>query len=84
VLQVALSLKPPLGDAAVTQLLSAIHQAAVNDAELAASVKLAKLALSLVRQYPQQAAAAKAAASAAAAACTSFMAKSLAAMVAKL
>ena len=58
--------------------------APAGSAELAASVKFAKLILSVVKQYPAEAAAARQQLRAAAAATTSFMSKPLLAAIAKL
>lgn len=86
VLQAVLGARPPLGAPAVAQLAGAAAAAAAGSAELAASPKWAKLVLTLAKQYASEAAqpAAKVQLSAAAAACRSFMAKALAAAVAKL
>ncbi len=84
VLQVALNAKPPMGSAAVAQLAGACGAAAAASVELAGSAKLAKLLLSLVKQYPSEAAECKQQLQAAAQATKSFMTKSLLAAVAKL
>ncbi len=84
VLQAALNAKPALSAPVAAQLAGALHGACSSSAELAASAKLARLALTLVKQYAAEAATAKAALQQVAAACTSFIAKSLAAAVAKL
>ncbi|KAI3436465.1 hypothetical protein D9Q98_005882 [Chlorella vulgaris] len=87
VLQAVLNLKPAVTAAGVAQLAAAALGAVCSPsgvAPLAASVKFAKLLLSMVKQYPQQAAAAKQQLQAAAQACRSFMAKSLMAAVDKL
>lgn len=84
VLQAALNAKPPLGAAAVAQLACGCRAAAAASAELAGSAKLAKLLLSLVKQYPSQAADAKQQMQTAAQATSSFMSKALLAAVAKL
>ena len=85
VLQVALNAKPPMGSAAVAQLAGACGAAAAAaGTELAGSAKLAKLLLSLVKQYPSEAADCKQQLQAAAQATKSFMTKSLLAAVAKL
>ena len=77
--------KPVLSAGVLAQLAEACAAAAAAAATgLAASPKFAKLVLSLVRQYPDAAAAAKPALQRAAQACTSFMAKSLLAAVGKL
>jgi hypothetical protein len=84
VLQAALGAKPPLNEAGVGQLAAALLGAAAASPAMAASVKLAKLALSVVKQYPGEAAASRQLLQALAQACSSFMAKPLAAAVAKL
>ncbi|KAL4457426.1 hypothetical protein ABPG75_012291 [Micractinium tetrahymenae] len=84
VLQAALNAKPTLPVTAVAQLAGAMRTACTACAELAASPKFAKLALTVVKQYATQAGTVKAQLQDVAAACTSFMAKSLAAAVAKL
>lgn len=83
VLQAVVNAKPALSEAGVAQLAAAFRGAAAG-AELAASAKFARLALSVVKAYPQHAAAARQQLQAAAQACRSFMAKSLAAAVNKL
>ena len=89
-LQSILNAKPALMAAGVAQLAAAF-QAAVTatsapagGAELAASVKFAKLVLCVVKQYPTEAAAARQQLQAAAAATRSFMSKPLLAAIAKL
>lgn len=84
VLQAALNTKPPLSGGAVAQVAGACAAAATASSELAGNAKLAKLLLSLVKQYPAEAAAAKRQLQAAAQATQSFMSKSLLAAVAKL
>jgi len=93
VLQAVLNSKPALSSSVVGQLAGALA-AAVSPAgssgagggaaELASSPKFAKVVLSLVKQYPAEAAEAKQQLLAAAQACKSFMAKSLLAAVGKL
>jgi hypothetical protein len=90
-LQSVLSAKPALTAAGVAQLAAAFQAAVAGStsapaggAELAASVKFAKLILSVVKQYPAESAAARQQLQAAAAATTSFMSKPLLAAIAKL
>lgn len=84
VLQAVLNAKPALSAPAVAQLAGALRTACTAGAELTASARFAKLALTLAKQYAAEASAVKPQLQEVAAACTSFMAKSLAAAVAKL